>query len=138
MDGFNIPAARGSEQKRMDIVAGAAATDVGCSPGPEPSHLKCRVVPPGASALDGWGGRGGVVFLQQWRVELVSEQLRQFKVPWLVVFCLFGFFICCNNLLGKFCIDTQSRFLVEDQFQVFIFRCQWKFLNDLFHALCRF
>lgn len=43
-----------------------------------------------------------------------------------------------NNLLGKFCIDTQSRFLVEDQFRVFVFRCQWKFLNDLFHALCQF
>lgn len=64
----------------------------------------------------------------------MSEQLRRFKVLWLVVFCLFFLVLYVGmknkNLLGKFCIDTQ--------FRVFIFRCQWKFLNDLFHALCLF
>lgn len=114
------PRLESGEQKRMDPVARAAATDVGCSPRPEPSRLKGMVVPPGASAPDGWGvGAGGGVFscsngeLNWCQSSSVSLKFR----GWLFfVHFFFSLYVGMknNNLLGKFCIDTQSRFLVED------------------------
>lgn len=105
-------------------------------PMPEPSRLKYRV---GTSALGGQTRD----FLQhqqlRWRVELVSERLRQHKVKVTLVVILFYILRWKTTIsLESFIWTPKAHFLVEDQFLVFIFRCQWKYLNGLFHALCQF